>query len=76
LQEFCVTVTRKAALPLDAPTAAQIIADLDTWRIHTPDDAMIVQSAAQLGCSVLWSEDLNRGQQYARVRVADPFENS
>ena len=36
-------------------------------------DAMIIQSAAQLGCRVLWSEDLNAGQEYQKVRVRNPF---
>jgi predicted nucleic acid-binding protein len=37
-------------------------------------DAMILWSAAQLGCHMLWSEDLNRGQMYAGVQVVNPFE--
>lgn len=36
-------------------------------------DAMIVQSAAQLGCDILYSEDLNAGQRYDGVLVVDPF---
>jgi predicted nucleic acid-binding protein len=36
-------------------------------------DAMIVNSAIQLGCSVLWTEDLNHGQVYDGVTVRNPF---
>jgi len=36
-------------------------------------DAMIVSSAAQLGCQVIWSEDLNPGQVYQAVTVRSPF---
>ncbi len=36
-------------------------------------DAMIVRSASQLGCDVLYSEDLNPGQDYGAVRVRNPF---
>ena len=36
-------------------------------------DAMVVTSAIQLGCTTLWSEDLNPGQVYDRVKVATPF---
>ena len=36
-------------------------------------DAMILASALQLGCQVLWSEDLNPGQVYDRVKVQSPF---
>ena len=39
-------------------------------------DAMIIQSAAQLGCRVLWSEDLNAGQEYQKVRVRNPFDSA
>lgn len=41
--------------------------DISFW------DAMVVRSAAVLGCSVLWSEDLNAGQTYAGVEVRNPF---
>jgi predicted nucleic acid-binding protein len=36
-------------------------------------DALIIQSAGQLGCRVLWSEDLNSGQSYGPVVVRNPF---
>ena len=36
-------------------------------------DAMIVASALQMGCQLLWSEDLNPGQVYGRVEVQSPF---
>ncbi|MDI3538843.1 MAG: hypothetical protein PWP58_948 [Bacillota bacterium] len=36
LQEFFVTITRKAAHPLPVDKAAQIISDLATWRVHQP----------------------------------------
>jgi predicted nucleic acid-binding protein len=36
-------------------------------------DAMIVQSAASLGCKQLFSEVLNHGQVYGGVQVINPF---
>jgi predicted nucleic acid-binding protein len=36
-------------------------------------DAMILQSAGRLGCEILYSEDMNDGQQYGGVRVCNPF---
>lgn len=36
-------------------------------------DAMIVRSAARLGCVRIWSEDLNSGQFYEGIRVENPF---
>jgi predicted nucleic acid-binding protein len=92
MQEFFVTVTRKIPKPLDAASAAAIVADLSHWHVHAPGsddvlnaveihrghdisfwDAMIVCSAASLGCGTLYSEDLNPGQQYGGVRVRNPF---
>ena len=36
-------------------------------------DAMIVRSAADMGCAALYSEDLNAGQQYSGVLAENPF---
>jgi predicted nucleic acid-binding protein len=44
LQEFFVTVTRKIALPLDVPTARQIVADLAQWKLHTPEADDLLQA--------------------------------
>ncbi len=36
-------------------------------------DALIINSAARMGCEVVWSEDLNAGQTYGGVAVRNPF---
>ena len=36
-------------------------------------DAMIVNSAIELGCSILWTEDLRHGQKIGGVTVRNPF---
>jgi len=36
-------------------------------------DALIVNSASQLGCAILWTEDLADGHVYESVRVRNPF---
>lgn len=36
-------------------------------------DAAIISAAVILGCRTLYSEDLNHGQVYAGVKVANPF---
>jgi len=36
-------------------------------------DAMIIQSALHLDCSLIWSEDLNPGQVYNHTRLVNPF---
>jgi predicted nucleic acid-binding protein len=39
-------------------------------------DALIVRSASQLHCKLIWSEDLNPGQSYAGVKILNPFAGS
>jgi predicted nucleic acid-binding protein len=51
-----------------AAIALQQKAKLNFW------DAMIVQAAAESGCDLLWSEDLNDGQVVRGVRIRNPFE--
>jgi predicted nucleic acid-binding protein len=36
-------------------------------------DAMVIHAAAELGCDVLWTEDLNDGQTVQGVRIRNPF---
>lgn len=58
-----------------APAAADVLSAVDLHERYQISfwDAMILQSAARLGCAVLWSEDLNAGQRYQGVRVLNPF---
>jgi predicted nucleic acid-binding protein len=58
-----------APLADDAVAAAEISTrhQLSFW------DAMIVRSAAEVGCHTLWTEDLNDGQQIEGVRIQNPF---
>ncbi len=61
--------------PTHVPTARDVFAaasladeaQLPFW------DAMIVRSAVELRCTVLWSEDLNAGQHICGVQVRSPF---
>ncbi len=64
-----------ATWPLHEPSAADVLGAID---IHDDLrisfwDAMVVRSAAQMGCAKLWSEDLNDGQTYQGVKVTNPF---
>lgn len=36
-------------------------------------DAMIVNSARQMGCKILWTEDLNSGQYIGDLVIRNPF---
>lgn len=52
-----------------AAIALQKQARLSFW------DAMVVEAAAELGCDVLWTEDMNNGQLLRGVRIRSPFES-
>jgi predicted nucleic acid-binding protein len=36
-------------------------------------DAMIIRSAQESGCKILWSEDLSDGQDYGGIKVVNPL---
>ena len=58
-----------------APTSASVLAAIDLQREHQVSfwDAMILQSAQDLGAEVLWTEDLNAGQRFGELVVQTPF---
>jgi predicted nucleic acid-binding protein len=58
-----------------APTPADVLAAIALHRRRRIAfwDAMVMQSAAQLGCQTVWSEDLSAGQAYNGVTVRNPF---
>lgn len=58
-----------------SPRPSDVIGAVELSQRHrlTFWDAMIVNSAARLGCTVLWTEDLNAGQELSGVRVSSPF---
>ncbi|HUX67701.1 MAG TPA: PIN domain-containing protein, partial [Terriglobales bacterium] len=68
VREFALwrTFTPTAGDVLEA-IALQQQAKINFW------DAMIVHAAAELGCSTLWSEDLNASQVLRGVVVRNPF---
>lgn len=61
--------------PVHAPRPADVLAATVVSEEHRISfwDAMIVRSAAALGCARLWTEDLRHGQRIAGVVIADPF---
>lgn len=61
--------------PTHSPTAPDVLTAVDIAEQERISfwDAMIVTSAAALGCEVLWTEDLNDGQLINGVRVRNPF---
>ena len=60
---------------LHAPEASDLLHAIDLQQSYQLAfwDALVVQSAASLGCKQLLSEDLNHGQVYGDVKVINPF---
>ena len=92
LQEFFVTVVKKALRPLSAAQALEWIEQWAAFPCKPIDrelvqiavglserftisywDAAILAAAEALGSRIVYSEDLNDGQQYGEVRVINPF---
>jgi predicted nucleic acid-binding protein len=59
-----------------APDVADVLAAIDLHRLHGFSfwDALILRSAKQSGCSVVFSEDLHQQREIDGVRIVNPFE--
>ena len=58
-----------------APDVADILAAIDLHRLHSFPfwDALILRSAKQAGCSVLFSEDFQARREVDGLRIVNPF---
>jgi len=79
LQVDAVLAHRKIELMAEfdvaSPELSDILAAIDLHRLHTIDfwDALIVRSAKQAGCSVLFTEDMQSGREIDGVKIVNPF---
>lgn len=57
------------------PTSEDLIAAIEIHQRYQISfwDAMILRSAQQCNCELVWSEDLSNGQQYGITKIANPF---
>ena len=57
------------------PTKADLTRAIQLHRRYNISwwDALILNSATELGCNLLWTEDLAHGQRYGAVTVQNPF---
>lgn len=75
VDEAKARVREFAAWTVFAPAAEDILTAID---LHAQAkigfwDAMVVLAAAESGCDVLWTEDLQDGQLLRGVRIRNPF---
>ncbi len=74
-----VTVRRKLELLAEfdvvIPRVADVLAAIDLHRLHQFSfwDALVVQSAKQGGCRVLFTEDMQDLREIAGIEIINPF---
>ena len=58
-----------------APDLADVLAAIDLHRLHGFSfwDALILRSAKQTGCAVLFSEDMQNAREVDGLRIVNPF---
>jgi len=64
-----------AEFDVAAPELADILAAIDLHRLHGFSfwDALVLRSAKQAGCRVLFSENLQHAPEIEGMRIVDPF---
>jgi predicted nucleic acid-binding protein len=64
-----------AEFDVAAPEVGDILAAIDLHRLHGFSfwDALVLRSAQQSGCRVLFSEDFQEGRDIDGVRIVNPF---
>ena len=64
-----------AEFDVAAPNVADILAAIDLHRFHGLSfwDALVLRSAKQAGCSVLFSEDMQDAREIDGLRIVNPF---
>jgi predicted nucleic acid-binding protein len=68
-------LTDFSTVPLHQPAYADLIRASQLHRRYKIPwwDALMVNSALQLGCGILWTEDLQGGQRIGGLTVRNPF---
>ena len=61
---------------VSTPEVADVLAAIDLHRLHGFSfwDAMVIGSAQQAGCTVVFSEDMQPGREISGLRVVNPFQ--
>lgn len=75
VREAAHLVSDLGAMPTHAPGVDDVVAAIEVHRRLRLSfwDAMILHSAKELGCGVLWSEDFSHGKRYNDTEVRNPF---
>ena len=74
--EAAAIVADLSTAPTHAPGGVDVLAAISLHRALDVSfwDAMVIRSASEMHCSILWSEDLSHGRNYDGVEIRNPFE--
>jgi len=75
VHEAAAIVADLTTIETHSPTGVDVLGAIDIHaRVQLSFwDAMVIRSASQPGCTVVWSEDLTAGETYEGVEVRNPF---
>jgi predicted nucleic acid-binding protein len=64
-----------AEFQVAAPDVSDILAAIDLHRLHNLSfwDALVIRSAKQSGCTVLFSEDMQHSREIDGLQIVNPF---
>ena len=64
-----------AEFDVASPDVSDVLAAIDLQRLHGINfwDALIVRSAKQAGCRILFSEDMQNAREIDGVQIVNPF---
>ena len=68
-------VERLAEFDVATPDVADVLAAIDLTRLHSFSfwDALVLRSAQQAGCGVLFTEDMQNAREMDGLRIVNPF---
>ncbi|HID54613.1 MAG TPA: PIN domain-containing protein [Anaerolineae bacterium] len=75
VDEAAFIISRLGQWQVHSPAAEDVVNAIQVQKRYQLSfwDALIIHSARQLNCAVVWSEDINDGQFYGSVQVRNPF---
>jgi predicted nucleic acid-binding protein len=74
-EHACQVIQDYSVWTIHRPTVKDVLAAIELHERYQLSfwDAMILRSAQQSACNLIWSEDLSSGQEYPGVKVLNPF---
>ncbi len=73
--EVARIISKLGTWKVHAPDVADLLEAIEVSESYQISfwDGMVIHSARRLGCEMIWTEDLNAGQDYGGIRAENPF---